>query len=109
MVASINGHKNIVKYLLSRNASVSLGDIDGATVTFLAASAGNYEVLKVLLTNPRVLAEIDMKDKVSCFILAIYSTNPLGPSHLTSKRNCAVHANSTVSLDYTNFTQNEFY
>ena len=65
MLASVEGQKDVVKHLLSKKASVSLKDISGATVTFLTASVGNYEILKLLLVNPRALAEINTKDGVS--------------------------------------------
>ena len=65
MLACVEGHKDLVKVLLSKKASVSLKDINGATATFLTASVGNYEILKLLLSNHRALAEINTKDRVS--------------------------------------------
>ncbi len=68
MIASKEGHKDIVSFLLSMKASVGHKDIKGATVLFVTASVGNYEVLKLLLNNPRTIAEINTKNRVSFYI-----------------------------------------
>ena len=39
---------------------------------FITASVGNYEVLKMLLANPRAIAEINMKNRVSLLSTVIY-------------------------------------
>ncbi len=70
MIASKEGHKDIVSYLLAKKASVSHTDVEGATVLFVTASVGNYEVLKLLLSNPRAIAEINTKNRVSRAIIA---------------------------------------
>ncbi|XP_064390639.1 uncharacterized protein LOC135338431 isoform X3 [Halichondria panicea] len=69
MIASKEGHKDIVSYLLAKKASVSHTDVEGATVLFVTASVGNYEVLKLLLSNPRAIAEINTKNRFGCPIL----------------------------------------
>ena len=67
MIAAIEGHKELVSYLLDKKASVSHRDIEGATVVFVTASVGNYEVLKLLLANPRAIAEINTKNRVGFY------------------------------------------
>ena len=46
------GHKEIVKVLFKHRASVNIEDCDGCTPLYLAASAGNYEIAKMIVALP---------------------------------------------------------
>lgn len=50
--ACINGHTDIVKLLLSHEASPNLPDMRGSSALHLAAWAGEEEIVKMLLTHP---------------------------------------------------------
>jgi ankyrin repeat protein len=49
MLASLNGHTDVVKLLLDRGAKIDLQRSDGATALIVAAQNGHEEVIKILL------------------------------------------------------------
>ena len=60
-MAATNGYHDIVKVFLDHKASVSIQDHHGNTPLHLAASHGNYEVVKLLVG---VFADVDAVTKV---------------------------------------------
>jgi len=60
-VAAISGYQDMVKILLDYKASVNVQDRHGNTPLHLAASNGNYEVVKLLVG---AFADVDAVTKV---------------------------------------------
>ena len=60
-MAATNGYHDIVKVLLDHKASVNAQDHHGNTPLHLAASCGNYEVVKLLVG---AFANVDAVTKV---------------------------------------------
>ena len=60
-MAATNGNHDIVKFLLDHKASVNVQDYHGNTPLHLAASYGNYEVVKLLVG---AFADVDAVTKV---------------------------------------------
>jgi hypothetical protein len=58
-IASFNGHKDVVEFLLASKADVNAKSKNGSTPLHLAAARGNKEIVEVLLANK---AEIDAVD-----------------------------------------------
>ena len=70
IVASENGHAEIVKFLLDKGASLSVNRIpDGITASMLAAENGHAQVVKILLDRG---ADVNAKktEKVTALIMA---------------------------------------
>jgi len=62
-VAAISGYHDMVRVLLDHKASVNIQDRHGNTPLHLAASNGNYEVVKLLVGE---FADVDAVTKVLC-------------------------------------------
>ena len=60
-MAAISGYQDMVKILLDYKASVNVQDRHGNTPLHLAASNGNYEVVKLLVG---AFADVDAVTKV---------------------------------------------
>jgi ankyrin repeat protein len=50
-VASMSGHCDVVKCLLSSGAEINLCDKDGQSPLFIASKYGKYDVVKCLLSS----------------------------------------------------------
>ncbi|XP_013116012.2 ankyrin repeat and sterile alpha motif domain-containing protein 1B [Stomoxys calcitrans] len=59
--ACLNGHTDIVRLLLSHEASPNLPDMRGSSPLHLAAWAGEEEIVKLLLTHPYRPANPDLQ------------------------------------------------
>jgi ankyrin repeat protein len=59
-LASMIGHCDVVKYLLSSGAEINLCDKQGQSPLFLASMSGHCDVVKCLLSSG---AEINLCDK----------------------------------------------
>ena len=63
MLAAVEGHKDIARLLLRFKPSLEAVDGEGYNPLFLAATNGNYEVVKLLVEEPN--PHIDVKNNVS--------------------------------------------
>jgi ankyrin repeat protein len=55
MVASKEGHENVVKLLLEKGANANLKEHNGATALMMASHKGHDTVVKILLKKAQVL------------------------------------------------------
>ena len=51
-IAAKLGFKDVAKVLLQHKALVTVGDSNGCTPLYLAASSGNYEIAKLIIAAP---------------------------------------------------------
>ena len=65
MVASLNGHAEIVKLLADNGAELNLKSNDGSSALIFASQNGNAEVVKVLLEKGADPGLKDNKDKTA--------------------------------------------
>ena len=77
-MAAISGYHDMVRVLLDHKASVNIQDCHGNTPLHLAASNGNYEVVKLLVGE---FADVDAVTKVllyDCFYVHVVNTHTAG-------------------------------
>ena len=60
-IASKSNFKECVKVLLQHKASVTMKDNKGRTPLYLAASHGNFDIVKVIVTSTNLDLITDMK------------------------------------------------
>ncbi len=67
ILAAIQDSKDMTRVLLKHKASVVAVDDAGCSALFYAAFYGNYEIVKMLVANPRT--EINVKNKVCVLVM----------------------------------------
>jgi len=73
--ASQSGHIDVVKYLISKGASVNSVDGTGSTPLYLASDMGHYEIVKLLLKAKANVNKIHNKSGASALTMAVDSGN----------------------------------
>lgn len=68
--AILAGHTEIVRYLISRGADVTVRDLDGDSPAFLAALRGDLEIIKMLRKAGADLEAAGGRNKVSLLTIA---------------------------------------
>ena len=61
-IAAVNGHKDIVEYLLSKGVPVDLGDRENSTPLMVAAQGGHKNVVDLLIANGADVKAEDIND-----------------------------------------------
>jgi ankyrin repeat protein len=84
-IAAYRNEKEIVRYLLSKGVNVDQEDNNGGTAVFLAAEAGNHEIMKLLQAEGADLDAVGTGNRVSALGVAAQNGHTDVVKYLISK------------------------